>query len=63
MKEKSEFKKAEVSEVLTVKKKANIKTVEFKNLRSRVMNITQNEIVFDPNTVLKMKNSKIVRFG
>ena len=36
--------------------------LEFKNLQSEVLNITQNEITFDPEMRLRMKNSKIVIF-
>jgi hypothetical protein len=61
VKENSQFKKAEVAETLTVKKLAKVKTLEFTNLQSKVMNITNNEIIFDPDTLLRMKNSKIVR--
>ena len=61
VKDNSQFKKVEVSESLNVKKNSKINNLEFTNLRSKVVNITQNEIVFDPDTVLKMKNSKIVR--
>ena len=61
VKEESRFKKVEISENLNVKKNAKIKNLEFNNLRSKVVNITQNEIIFDPDTVLRMKNSKIVK--
>ena len=60
VKEDSRFKKVEVTDSLSVKKKAKIIDLEFNNLRSNVMNITENEIVFDPDTKLRMKNSKIV---
>ena len=60
VKEDSRFKKVEVTDSLSVKKKAKINDLEFNNLRSNVMNITENEIVFDPDTKLRMKNSKIV---
>ena len=60
VKDIARLRKVDISGSLIVNKKATIKNLEFNNLQSNVLNITQNEITFDPETKLRMKNSIIV---
>ena len=59
VKELADINKLEVKESLKVKNEAIVENLSFNKLKSRAMTIDDNEIIFDPEAVLKLKTSKI----
>ncbi len=56
----AQLKNVDISEILNVNQKANINNLELTNLVSPVLNITENGIEIDPESIIKMKDTKIV---
>ncbi len=59
VKDLADINKLEIKESLNVKNEAKIENLTFNKLKSRAMTIDDNEIVFDPEALLKLKSSKI----
>lgn len=59
VKDMAEMNKLEIKEMLKVKNEAQVENLSFNKLKSRAMSIDDNEITFDPEAVLKLRNSKI----
>lgn len=59
VKELAELNKVEVKDSLKVKNEAQVENLSFNSLKSRALSIDDNEITFDPEAILKLKNSKI----
>lgn len=59
VKEMTELNKAEINDSLKVKNEAKIENLSFSNMNNKVLSINDNEITFDPDAILKMKNSHI----
>jgi hypothetical protein len=59
VKDLAEMNKLEIKEMLKVKNEAQVESLSFNKLKSRAMSIDDNEITFDPEAVLKLRNSKI----
>jgi hypothetical protein len=59
VKDLAEMNKLEIKEMLKVKNEAQVENLSFNKLKSRAMSIDDNEITFDPEAVLKLRNSKI----
>lgn len=59
VKEISMMNKAEIRDSLKVKNEAKIENLNVSNLNNKVLSISDNEITFDPEAILKMKGSRI----
>lgn len=59
VKELTELNNVEINENLKVKKEAKLENLNVNNLKSKVMTIKDNEIILDPEGVLKLKGSNI----
>jgi hypothetical protein len=59
VKDLADLNKLEVKESLKVKNEAEVENLSFNKLKSHALSIDDNEIVFDPEALLKLKSSKI----
>lgn len=59
VKDIAEFNKVEVKENIKVKGDASFEKITFNKLKNKAMTITDNEIIFDPDASIKLRNNKI----
>jgi hypothetical protein len=59
VKDMAEFNKVEVKENLSVKNEAKVENLSFKKLNSKVLSIADNDIVIEPETNIKLKNTNM----
>jgi len=59
VKDIAEFNKVEVKDNIKVKGDASFEKLTFNKLKNKAMTITDNEIIFDPEASIKLKNNKI----
>jgi hypothetical protein len=59
VKEITELNKVNIKESLKVKETAKIENLSFHTMENKVLTIKDNEIIFDPEAVIRMKSSKL----
>jgi len=59
VKDIAEFNKVEVKDDLKVKGVASFEKISFNKIKSQALSISDNEILFDPEATIRLKNNKI----
>lgn len=59
VKDIAEFNKVEVKDEIKVKGEASFEKISFNKIKNRALTITDNEIIFDPEATIKLRNNKI----
>ncbi len=59
VKDIAEFNKVEVKDDLKVKGEASFEKITFNKIKNKALTISDNEIVFDPEATIKLRNNKI----
>ena len=59
VKDIADFNKVEVKDEINIKGEAKIEKLSFNKLKSPALTITDNEIIFDPEATLRLKNNKL----
>ena len=59
VKDIAEFNKVEIKENIKVKGDSSFEKITFNKLKNKAMTITDNEIIFDPDASIKLRNNKI----
>ncbi len=59
VKDIAEFNKAEIKDDLKVKGEASFEKITFNKIKNKAMTISDNEIIFDPEATIKLRNNKI----